>query len=215
MAQFNQNNKNGRGHGPPARVQAPVPTVIEKRCHVCTSQYRKDMEELIVKGLSYSEIARYFEAMGESVTRKNLSNHHERHMWVEKAAYRKIIEQRAREAMIDVDEAQGFIMTKRALLEMMVHKGWERFLTGEAEIGAKELIAIIDKMERMEAEEKSVAVDEMMSEFQAFADAVKLSVPEAMWKEIHAQFDLNMDARKHKTIEQLVTLEPPQLEEGE
>jgi hypothetical protein len=202
-----------RGGRPPATTPVGPPIVEDKRCLVCKSQYRKDMERLLVVGLSYSEIARYFEALGEEITRKSLSNHREKHMWVETAAIRGLIEEKARAAMLDVEEHKGFLTTKHGVLETLLQQGYRDILSGITKVEAKDMLAIIEKLQQMEREEKSVAVDEMIAEFNAFADAVKAVCSPEQWKEIYRRFDLLLETRKHQPLEQLITLdvteEPP------
>lgn len=200
-------NKGDGGNAPAG--PKPPPQVVDKRCQVCTSQYRKDMERLIVLSLSYSEIARYFEALGETITRKSLSNHHAKHMWVETAAIRSLIEDRAREALKDVEEHKGFLLEKRGLLEVMLQQGYHSIMSGNTQVEPKDLLAVVEKLERMEAAQEAVAVDELLKDFNDFADAVKALVPEDMWAKIFEQYELNVKARKGQTLEAMMAFEVP------
>jgi hypothetical protein len=173
------------------------------------------MERLIVLSLSYSEIARYFEALGENVTRKSLSNHHAKHMWVESAAIRSLIEDRAREALKDVEEHKGFLLEKKGLLEIMMQQGYSSLMTGNTQVEPKDLLAVIDKLERMDAAQEAIAVDELLKDFNDFADAVKSLAPEDMWAKIFEQYELNVQARKGQTLEAMVAFEVPPKELGE
>ncbi len=74
----------------------------------------------------------------------------------------------------------------------MLHKAWEKIESDEAEWKPTDVIQIMQYMERLEAKQTNVALDEIMLEARCFRDAVKQVVPEAHWQEIVDQFDTNL-----------------------
>jgi hypothetical protein len=94
--------------------------------------------------------------------------------------------------MMDVEDTTDMLLTKRALLEIMIHKGYESILAGISVVEPKDLISVIDKLDKMEQEEQSASVDEMIRDFRAFADAVKTFVSEEAWQSIYDRYEQNL-----------------------
>jgi hypothetical protein len=201
MASFDKSNGNGNGKGGGKKgqtrdvVKPQAIEIVEPRCKVCNSEYRHQMEALITKGMSYSAVARFFEQLNVDVNRKNLATHMENHAALEKAAIANSIRHRWKEQVVDpdaVEDATQSYMTKYGLLDAMLHKAWERIESDEAEWKPTDVIQIMQYMERLEAQQKNVALDELMTEARCFRDAVKTVVPEAHWEEIVERFEQNL-----------------------
>lgn len=205
MAKFNNNSgNNGKPSGPKkgqvAKKHAEVIEINEPRCKVCQNEYRHQMEAMMVRGHSLSSVARFFEQLGVDVNRKNLATHRDNHMALEKAAIAGVINQRWREQVVDPDAVEGevsFIMTKHGLLDAMLHKAWQKIENDEAEWKPTDVIQIMTYMERLEAQQKNVALDQLMMEARAFRDAVKAVVPQNNWEEIVHRFEQNVDIAQH------------------
>ena len=196
MAEFPKNRRNSDDEGKHGKAKlperVPVVEIVEPRCKVCKSEYRHQMEEMLLRGMSYTSIGRFFEQLGVDVNRKNLASHKENHMNLASAALRNVMEKRAREALINVEETEGFIMTKLGMLEAMLHKVWEQISNDNIEWKPGDVIQIMQYIERLEAQHRNVALDEMMLEARAFTDAVKSIVPQSLWDEIIDRFDANV-----------------------
>lgn len=205
MADFGKsNNSNGNGSGGKdgkkgqSRDLVGKPQaieIVEPRCKVCNSDYRHQMEALIAKGMSYSAVARFFEQLNVDVNRKNLATHMENHAALEKAAVAGMIRHRWKEQVVDpeaVEDTTKTYMTKYGLLDAMLHKAWDRIESDEAEWKPTDVIQIMQYMERLEAQQKNVALDELMLEARCFRDAVKSVVPESQWQEIVDRFEQNV-----------------------
>jgi hypothetical protein len=108
------------------------------------------------------------------------------------AALRNVMEKRAREALINVEESEGYIMTKLGMLESMLHKVWERISDDTIEWKPGDVIQIMQYIEKLEAQQRNIALDEIMLEARAFSDAVKSIVPQNQWEEIVDRFDANV-----------------------
>ena len=170
---------------------API-EIVEPRCKVCKSKYRHHMEEMLLRGMSYTSIGKFFENLGEDVNRKNLASHKDNHMNLAGAALRNVMEKRAREALINVEESEGYIMTKLGMLESMLHKVWERINDDTIEWKPGDVIQIMQYIEKLEAQQRNIALDEIMLEARCFSDAVKSIIPQSQWEEIVDRFDANV-----------------------
>ena len=200
MAEFPKAPRGGDDDRKSGRAKLParpeVIEIVEPRCKVCKSKYRHQMEEMLLRGMSYTSIGRFFEQMGEDVNRKNLASHKDNHMNLANAALRNVMEKRAREALINVEEAEGYIMTKLGMLESMLHKVWERINDDTIEWRPADVIQIMQYIEKLEAQQRNFALDEIMLEARCFSDAVKAVVPQAQWDEIVDHFDANVARAK-------------------
>ena len=207
MAKFNKRNNDGGDNlpsgpkkGQPRGKHVEVIEIVEPRCKVCQSDYRHQMEGLMMRGQSLSSVARFFEQLGVDVNRKNLATHRDNHMALEKAAIAGTIAQRWREQVVDPDDVESATqtyLTKHGLLDAMLHKAWEKIENDEAEWKPTDVIQIMTYMERLENQQKNVALDELMLEARAFRDAVKAVVPPSQWDDIVARFEQNVDFARH------------------
>lgn len=210
MAKFDNSAEDEGGSRPSRRyTQRGVPFIHEPRCSICKSQYRKAIDQMLVAGFSLANVAEYFERIGDTFTRQALGRHKNKHLTLHSAAIRRIVEKRAEDIVDSVEEHSEFLASKRAILEVALQKGFENIMSGSAHITPESLLAIMEKLERMEAEEHSHAIDEMMRDFKAFADAVKALVAEEVWPEIAALYKLNLEATKMPVLEDLVMIEAP------
>lgn len=222
MADFgkSENGKGGPKKGQSLKNMRPQAIeIVEPRCKVCQSEYRHQMESLMSRGMSMSAVARFFEQLGVDVNRKNLATHRDNHMALEKAAIAGVIHRRWKEQVLDpdaVEDETNFYMTKYGLLDAMMHKAWEKIENDEAEWKPTDVIAIMQYMERLEAQQKNVALDELMTEARAFRDAVKQVVPPAHWDEIVEHFDQNLQFARTpiRAIEQTTIIATPEGNNG-
>src|SRR4051812_9608222 len=110
-----------RGNNLPAQTPLDgIPRVTEPRCHVCTSPDRDKVERLIAHGTSASEIGRLF-----TIDRRSVSNHTKEHLDWENAAIRKIIEDEAHAAEIDLEEGVKGVLSRRVYLQVALKKALE------------------------------------------------------------------------------------------
>lgn len=207
MARF-QEDEEGVSRPDKKHSTRGLPWIYEPKCSICRSTNRKAIDQMLVAGFSLRSIAEHFERLGETFTRASLSRHGRKHVTLQSAAIRRIIEKRAEDMVDSVEEAAGFLATRRSILEVAMQKGYDQIMSGSAHISPQDLLAIMDKLERMEAEEHAVAVDEMMRDFNAFAQAVKAMVEEEKWPEIVALYKENLQDMKTPALEDLIQIGP-------
>ena len=172
-------------------VKAELIEISEPRCKVCKSPHRHQMEELLVRGMSYTSIGKFFETLGEDVNRKNLASHKENHMNLADAALRNVIEKHAKEVFVNMEETEGFIMTKLGMLESMLVKVWARISDDDIEWKPADVIQIMQYIEKLEGQRQGIALDEFKIEARAFSDAVKAVVPQVLWQDIVDKYEEN------------------------
>jgi hypothetical protein len=159
-----------------------VPMIIEPRCKVCTSQHRHVIDNMLVSGYSFSEIARHFDFAG--IDRRSISNHKSKHLSYEEAAIRAVIEREAMLAQKNHEEGVDRLVTKQSYLEVALQKAYDQLVNNLVEIPAGDAVKLIDTLQKLEAQYADVAIDEMRVQFNAFMQAVKEFCPSDLWDDI-------------------------------
>lgn len=200
MANFG--NKGGRVPNQPAVPGTGLAVVgqfqiVAPNCKVCKSPHRAEVDKCLAMGWSQISVVRHFnQVVGEEYFSKDSMNRHaNRHLSIRDAATRRVIESRARQVGMDVDEVEEFLTTKAGVLDAIVLKGLESLHSGATVVEAKDMIGAIQLLDRFEAEWKETAVDEMLAEFKAFTEAVKEVVGEEKYEEVFAAFERRLDSR--------------------
>lgn len=184
-----------------SNAPAPITTfeITEGKCKVCKSPHRREIDSLLATGWSQVAVRSHFNVLFETESDKftaaNMSNHARKHMSSRDAAVRRIMEERAKQIGVDIDNAENFIVTRAAVLDTIIQSGMGSLYRGETVAETREVIAAIQMLDKMEAEWKETAIDEMLSEFRAFAAAVKDVVGENMYDQIYAAFESKMDSK--------------------
>jgi hypothetical protein len=214
MAEFGGDNlpaKRGGGGKKGRNIpDAAVPFVhelVEPRCKVCKSPYRREVDQLLATGWSQAMVIDHFNEMIEEPSLKfnaqNMSVHKRKHLTSRDSAVRRIMEARALQLKIDTDEAEGHIVTKMGVLDTIIYSGLQGLHRGDSIAEPKDIIAAISAQEKMEAEWRETALDEVMTDFQFFMEAVKEVVGEDLYTDIYDRFDQKIKAKTDKTIKPL------------
>lgn len=174
--------KKDDGGDKPAKKEAQLPVIKEPRCKVCQSEYRHLVDQMLVNGVSYSEIARQFEFAG--MERRSISNHKDRHLGYEEAGIRQIIEREAIRAQKNFEEGKERVITKQAYLQIALQKAYDQLVANINEIPVKDAVAVIETLSKMESQHQHIALDELQIQFNAFLQAVKEVVPKEFWESV-------------------------------
>lgn len=183
----------------------PYSEIKQSRCKVCNSPYRREIDMCLVTGWSQSSVMRHFNQVAgeEAFNKMNISRHARYHLDAKDAAVRRIIETRAKQFLTDVDEIEGSILTRASALDILIQRGMEGVNQGTVELKAQDIITAIDRLDKLEADYKDTAIDEMLVEFRAFAEVVKDSVGEDKFRDIWDAFEIKMDAKVRPAINPL------------
>ena len=205
MAGFETKEKKpGPGKGHSAELVPAFTEIVVRRCKVCASPFRREVDSLLLSGWSQAAVMRHYNQIIDDPLAKfkpqNMSVHARKHLSAGNAAIRRILEARAIQAGIDVDQAQDTILTKLGVLDTIVHSGLISLQTGNKEAEARDVIQAIGMMEKMEASMNAVAIDEIMGEFKIFMAAVKKAVGEDKYDEIFQNFVQMLEGRNSQVI---------------
>lgn len=198
MAQFKRPGKalarRDDHHDDPADLQFEI---VAPNCNVCQSPYRRQIDLCLASGWKQTAVIRHFNQIeGDNYFKKDsMSRHRNLHLSIMDKAIRDVIEARARQFKTDTDEISGGLMTKAAALETVVMRGLDSLQKGTSVSEPKDVLAAIAMLEKMEAEWKETAIDEMLREFKAFSDSVRDVVGEELFAAIWAGFEARLGGR--------------------
>lgn len=172
-------------------IQGYKPQIWEPRCHICNSKFRALVDMLAAQGYRPSVIVRYLKEVDEDSAKKtdlavnrSVSRHIKNHLNYEQDAIRKLVEEKAREAGIFADEAKATLITKGAVVERMIQKGWKQLSDEDSRVPYEFVLKAIEIQETMEKQTASLMVDQLTRQLQAIIQAVKEKAPEQIWSSI-------------------------------
>lgn len=198
MARFggqgNGNSGGGGGNSSVPTISFATEEIVEPRCSVCKSRFRRTIDQLLVMGVPFAEVARQFEP--EGINRRSLSNHKRKHLSVEQAAIRRVIEEKARQIGEDVDNTSRLLLTRKGYMEVAMMKSYQGILDGTIVPEPRDVVHMISLMEKMEKDTSAAQVDEMMRDFNAFTQAVKGVVGEEVYDKILYKFKQILEQEK-------------------
>lgn len=151
------------------KKKAPARIVVAT-CHVCSHPYRDFIETMLVRGQSYKGIA---DRVTPKVDRRSISNHYHKHMDLQDAALRSILESEARIQGQNFEDGVQDAVTKRGVLEVMLRKGFEDIQMGVTTVEARDLVQIAKLLGEMDSHAYQVGLDELRSQVQIFIQAIK------------------------------------------
>lgn len=161
----------------------PVPAenrITEPRCTVCQSPHRNAIDRELALGTAHSKLAEAY-----SINRRNIGRHALKHLNLEEAAIRDLIQQEAAYHNSNIELGVEAVVRRKVYLETLLLKAQEALVDNTTTVEPKDAIAAIEKLEKFDERTASAAIDEMKSQLDAFLKAVKEIVPPAMWEEIY------------------------------
>jgi len=216
---MNVGNKGGQNVTQPSRAIAtrpnrqPQPTIPyteikQTRCKVCNSPYRREIDMCLVTGWSQTSVMRHFnQVIGDDHFNKmNISRHAKYHLDAKDAAVRRIIETRAQQFLSDVDEIEGSILTRASALDIIIQRGIEGVQQGTVELKAQDVVTAIDRLDKLEADYKDTAIDEMLIEFKTFVEMTKEVLGEEAFLALWDKYEHRMDNKIRPAIK---PIDPP------
>lgn len=160
-------------------TRAPRPSqIVEPRCGVCQHDYRSFIETLLVKGISYKKIE---ETVSPKVSRQSISNHHKKHMDLQDAALRALLEREAEIQGINHEEGVMDIITTRGALEVALRRGYEGLVDRTSKVEPRDLIQIVRVLADMDEGREQASLEAARMQVNIFMEAIKQVVPKDYW----------------------------------
>lgn len=152
------------------RIPPKPSQVVSSTCSVCQHDYRSFLETQLVLGSSFKSLE---DQIAPRVSRQALKNHLEKHMDLQDAAMRAVIEHSATVAGVNEEIGVRGILTARGALEAALQRGHQAIVDKTSRVEAKDLVQIARTLGEMDKNSSQVAVDELHNQFQIFMQAIR------------------------------------------
>lgn len=174
---------------------------LEPRCRICRNDTaRQQVNTMLAQGHPYTAILRALEGHNEHlpkrdrVTIDSIRNHTQRHFPVQNtahAAYREILERRAKDNGTDFISATGTAVTALAYLETLMVRGYQALIDENTVVTPMEGMKAALKLHELRHRDANPAVeiDRMRGELDRIIAAIREVVPEALWQQILDKLD--------------------------
>lgn len=164
--------------------------VREPRCKICKSQLLNRVNRLAAAGFGGTSIAD--EIMGQDPTlstnrdalRKCIERHINLHLKIKDAAIRQVLENRAREAGVVLEEYKGQFINDGAFLDLMVRQGLEQITDPNARIHYKDALEAVRIKKDIEQANFAAQLETMERQVYAISQAIKDVVPEEYYEQV-------------------------------
>jgi hypothetical protein len=170
---------------------------LEPRCRICRNdQVRTQVNDLLATGASYAMVLR---ALGDDnatleqrdrVTIDSIRNHSTRHFPVQnvgRAAYREILERRARENALDFVNGVATAITPMAVLETIMVKGYETLVDEGTTVSYRDSMeAALKLAEALRKDEGAHERASTMAEMGRIIEVVRTFIPSERWPDVQA-----------------------------
>jgi DNA repair exonuclease SbcCD ATPase subunit len=158
-----------------------LPMKTEVRCNVCNSPMRNKVDKLVAAQFSYTSIAEElvesdpaFKGKELDTVRKNVERHAKRHLDIRNKAIRQIVEQRAREQGMLLDQVEGKIVSGRALLDLIVNRGTEQLTDNpDFKVKMQDALEAVKMLEDVQKAEFQAQLETMQRQVWAISEALK------------------------------------------
>ena len=178
----------------PSNGLAPInnlPVANEPRCNICKSPRRSTVDRLLASGYGYTAIAEdilqsdpEFEDKPLDTIRKNVERHAKRHVNVKERAIREILERRAVEAGVLVEEVAGSFTTGEALIDLMVQRATDQISDPDQKIRFTDALEAVRLAKEFEKSTYAEQLEVMQRQVWAISQAVKEIVPEKLHPQV-------------------------------
>jgi hypothetical protein len=170
---------------------------LEPRCRVCRNdEVRTKVNGLLATGASYAMVLR---ALGDDnakldtsdqVTIDSIRNHTARHFPIQnvaRAAYREILERRAKENSVDFIEGVATAITPLAVLETVMVKGYQTLVDEHTSVSYRDAMEAALKLNEIARKDEG-AMDRarMLADMGRIIEVVRTFIPAERWPDVQA-----------------------------
>lgn len=163
-----------------------TPFKTEPKCHVCQCASRNKVDKLIASQWSYKSIAEElimhdpdFQGKVLDTVRRNVERHSKNHLDLYDKGVRHIVERRAKEQGILLDEHIGQISTSRAFLDLVIQRGTEQISDPNSKVRYADVIEAAKMFEDAQKQEYQAQLELLQRQVAAISRAVKEVMPAA------------------------------------
>lgn len=203
-----------------AEAQIAPPVITEKRCHVCQSDHRMWIERQILKGRSYSAIANSMppDKDGNKIDRRSVSNHYQKHMPLDQAVVRGILEEEADLVGQNWEEGVKGAITTQGMFRVMMQKAFDDAMAGITTIEPRDFIQMAKAYGELVSNQGEAATEEAKIVIRIFMEAIKNVVEDEFdteradelkrmisdeVKRLRARDEIDMEVERHMPVREL------------
>lgn len=175
--------KRGRPRKTEVGIKGDLIPINQPRCKVCQSPIRDKIDRLAASGYGSTAIAE--EIIGEDPNlsinlqslRKNIERHVKQHLRIKERKIRKILENRAMQNGILLENIETAFVDERSLLDILVSQATEQSADPNFRVHMKDALEAIKIKKEIESSEFSEQIKVMEKQVWAITQAVKDIVP--------------------------------------
>lgn len=177
---------------------------FEKQCHTCTHPARPEIEEKIILGQSYRDIAMQYsetiyrnadgsETQMPAISWMSIYNHFkQKHLPVERAVVRQILDERAQKLSESYDEQTARLVDGHALAQHVMQETHRRLVNGDLSPSVRDGLAAAKLIKELEGESDGGFDAEVWSEAMvAYFETAQRIMPPEMWHRFTAALAQN------------------------
>jgi hypothetical protein len=163
------------------------------RCKVCRMGYHivGQVNRQIINGASYSEIHAFlWDLKNQGIVRdapgyQGVVNHAKKHLPYKDAAVRRVIEKRAQERNIDLENGVQNLLNEFSVAETVMKVGFQQLMEGKKDVPVKDMLAAAKMVNEFTKDaEGSLDAASAMAEMGYILQAVQEIVPAEYWDQI-------------------------------
>lgn len=171
--------------------------VFEPRCKVCTHPARFSVEEKLLMGFKYTEIARSISDLRKQKTdgeienwpeleARNVKEHYQRgHVPLDSEMLSEFSKRRAEELGLEYEEAMVPVVDHIVVQKAVLAKGYEALVKGEIQPDVKDTLAASKLLSDREKEMKAQSsVEDWQTAMAVYFEAVRQTVTVEQWEQI-------------------------------
>lgn len=143
----------------------------DAKCRVCQSCERVQIENALLAGHGYTAIARAVPAE-EMITPALIKKHRDRHLPLDLAVRHGLIDERAKELGLALEQAAGTVVDQVTLARAVVQRAFARLASGEVEPSLADGLAAAKLLTAMQVDEGELDQEAMVRILSAYMEAV-------------------------------------------
>jgi hypothetical protein len=160
-------------------LNAP-PVIVEGKCQTCQSPHRLWIERRLMKGDAYKTIA---EMIPDGPDRRSISNHAKKHMPIESAIVRAVLEEEAGLLGQNLEEGVQGAFSMRGALHVLIRKAYEDALNNVTTVEPRDLIQLMKLFNEMDSSSSTRMMEEAKASVSIFMEAINHTLTDMFEKE--------------------------------
>ena len=174
----------------PVDLKSELLPITEPRCHICNSPLRDRVDRLGAAGYGAKAIAEEIMGLDPVLStkletlRKNVDRHINNHLRIKQRAIRRILENRAKQQGILMENIETVFVDDKGLLDILIKQATEQVSEPDSRVYIKDALEAIKIKKEMESSEFSEQIRVMEKQLYAITQAIKDVVPTDYFQQI-------------------------------